>query len=276
VRQGLLVLLAVFAVGCGLETGGQLGGGPNGDQKYETVPSPTEPPPGQGSNVDTGGQKSPRVSAGVLALYNFNEGSGSEVFDTSGRIPSTPLKIVKPPSANWESGFLRLKTPNALVPSNDSVGVITAIKASNTFTVEAWVTPASTTTLLSRLVGAGPSGIFANFTLGADDTSLYLATRTSLGDPQTVSALSIVFTAKLMHVVATRDSDGLSKIYVDGAERSKVMLPGNLSTWDTSYPLTIANAPSNDRPWLGDIHLVALYDRSLSADEVKQNFTAGP
>ena len=30
------------------------------------------------------------------------------------------------------------------------------------------------------------------------------------------------------------------------------------------------------RPWLGVMHLVAVYDRALAPDEVAQNFAAGP
>ena len=30
------------------------------------------------------------------------------------------------------------------------------------------------------------------------------------------------------------------------------------------------------REWLGELHLIAIYDRALDAGEVQQNFTAGP
>lgn len=30
----------------------------------------------------------------------------------------------------------------------------------------------------------------------------------------------------------------------------------------------------SDRPWPGEYHLVAIYDRALSAEEVSQNFAA--
>src|SRR5436190_1039890 len=166
VRRTLSLVVAVLLVGCGLDRAGD-GQTVDPNRKYETVPSPTEPPPsGEGEAANP---KAPRVGTGIVALYTFNEGNGSEVFDVSGRIPSTPLKIATPPSAAWESGFLRLKTPNLLLPSNDSSAVIGALRSANAFTVEAWITPATTTTILSRLVGSGPNGIFANFNLGADD-----------------------------------------------------------------------------------------------------------
>ena len=37
----------------------------------------------------------------------------------------------------------------------------------------------------------------------------------------------------------------------------------------------MANELTNDSAWLGDIHLVAIFDRALSAEEVTGNFDAG-
>ena len=45
--------------------------------------------------------------------------------------------------------------------------------------------------------------------------------------------------------------------------------------WDISYRLGLANELSKGRPWLGTIHLVAVYGRDLSATEVQNNFKAG-
>ena len=42
--------------------------------------------------------------------------------------------------------------------------------------------------------------------------------------------------------------------------------------WNSQYSLQIANEATLDRPWLGKIHFVGLYNRALSAEEVKNNF----
>ena len=39
--------------------------------------------------------------------------------------------------------------------------------------------------------------------------------------------------------------------------------------------LALANAIGGGNPWRGDLHLVAIYSRSLTATEVQQNFLAG-
>ena len=51
---------------------------------------------------------------------------------------------------------------------------------------------------------------------------------------------------------------------------------GDFSDWDPSYHLNVVNDQTRDRPWLGTLYLIAIYDRDLGADEVAQNFAAGP
>jgi hypothetical protein len=43
----------------------------------------------------------------------------------------------------------------------------------------------------------------------------------------------------------------------------------------TASPLVLANEPGGARLWLGELHLVAIYDRALTAAEVNSNFMAG-
>jgi VanZ family protein len=45
--------------------------------------------------------------------------------------------------------------------------------------------------------------------------------------------------------------------------------------WDPDYPLQLGNEVTLDRPWLGKIFLLAIYDRALSPDEVLANFLEG-
>lgn len=52
--------------------------------------------------------------------------------------------------------------------------------------------------------------------------------------------------------------------------------PRKLETWDPSYPFLIGNEYTMDRPWLGKIFVVALYDRVLTIDEIESQFRGGP
>ena len=48
-----------------------------------------------------------------------------------------------------------------------------------------------------------------------------------------------------------------------------------LANWDGAYRLALADEIGGGRPWLGEYHLAAVYDRELTAAEVGQNFGAG-
>jgi hypothetical protein len=65
-------------------------------------------------------------------------------------------------------------------------------------------------------------------------------------------------------------------IYIDGAANLAFTRTGPTTNWDASYPLVVANEATNDRAWLGELHLVAAYDRALDIGEVQQNYVAGP
>jgi VanZ like family/Concanavalin A-like lectin/glucanases superfamily len=49
----------------------------------------------------------------------------------------------------------------------------------------------------------------------------------------------------------------------------------NFRTWNSGFSFQIANEATLNRPWLGRIYLVALYNRNLSATEVAEHFQFG-
>jgi hypothetical protein len=77
------------------------------------------------------------------------------------------------------------------------------------------------------------------------------------------------------HVVLTYD-DGDVTVYVDGERRAGEEFAGaDVSGWSRDYPLVVGNEVTRDRPFRGDVYLVAVYDRALPAREVAQNHDAG-
>ncbi len=64
-------------------------------------------------------------------------------------------------------------------------------------------------------------------------------------------------------------------MYINGTESAGSTVDGTTSNWDGIYRLALANELTQDRAWLGEIHLVAIFDRALSQTEVAQNFSAG-
>jgi len=81
--------------------------------------------------------------------------------------------------------------------------------------------------------------------------------------------------AELTHAVYTRDRSGRATIYLDGVQEATAQVRGNLSNWDGNYRLGLSNEMTKDRPWRGELSLVAIYDRALSRQEIVRNFKAG-
>jgi hypothetical protein len=49
-----------------------------------------------------------------------------------------------------------------------------------------------------------------------------------------------------------------------------------LSNWDAFYPLAIGNELTGGRKFNGEYHLLAIYDRALTLEEIEENLDAGP
>jgi hypothetical protein len=50
---------------------------------------------------------------------------------------------------------------------------------------------------------------------------------------------------------------------------------GLITNWDNSFRLALANEMMGGLPWLGEYHLLAIYNRALSLGEIYQNYDAG-
>ncbi len=56
---------------------------------------------------------------------------------------------------------------------------------------------------------------------------------------------------------------------------SLVQLFQPFGVWNSRFTFQIGNEATLDRPWAGEVHVVALYSRALSADEITDNFLEG-
>ena len=83
--------------------------------------------------------------------------------------------------------------------------------------------------------------------------------------------------ATLQHVVATYDPTNGRRIYVNGKFTDDVdTVPGGLLTeWDNTFALALASEVDNTNRWAGTVRLVAIHNRALTADQIKQNFDVG-
>ena len=227
--------------------------------------------------ADAGG----RVTSGLLVLYRFTAGSGSTVFDVSGVGSPMDLSIANPGNASWIGGGGLALTGPTFVGAASDTKLRSNLVQSNALTVEAWVRPDNTTQSgPARMVTFSADGGDRNFTLGQRDSRYEMRLRTTStndngSSPVTRSGSGVVDTV-LSHVVYTRTASGQSRIYENGVQVTSRSIGGNFSNWGTNYVFGLGNEiPPVDRPWLGDFHLVAVYDRALDLAEIQQNYAAG-
>jgi len=252
---------------------GDLGGFPNGPDANP----PVEGGPDAGA-VDPGDS---RVTAGLQALYRFDQGSGAVVRDVSGVGSPLDLYVQDPGSVQWiAGGGLEVLAPTLIATplSADKVGY--ACQASNAVTIEAWVRPAAVNqTGPARIVTFSDTNNTRNFTLGQEELLADVRLRTTEtddnGTPSTRSDIT-AFDGSVIHLAYTRGGlDDEAQIWLNGQLAGTETLAGNFGNWDMSYRFAVANELNGERPWRGEIYLVAVYCRDLSPAEVWQNYSAG-
>ncbi|MGG6237505.1 LamG-like jellyroll fold domain-containing protein [Nodosilinea sp. AN01ver1] len=223
---------------------------------------------------------SQRVVTGIQALYDFREGAGNTIRDQSGLQPALDLTLVNGAIARLPQGQgIALRQPSLLATSGPATRLSQAIKRSQSLTVEAWVKPAQLTysQLPARIVTLSVDTGNRNVTLGQGNnryvTRLRTTTTGSNGDAKVLEAGQVNLN-QLTHLVYTRDRAGVATFYINGQPQQSTTIDGDLSNWDAAFRLALGNELTGDRPWLGEYHLVAVYNRALTGEEVSQNFAA--
>lgn len=233
---------------------------------------------------NTGGKT--RVTKGLVALYNFTEGSGTTVHDMAGTGTPLDLTITAPAGVKWLSdGGLVLISPTLIASSGATSKITQAVQQTNELTLEAWVKPANLTQDgPARIVSISKDAYSRNLTLGQGlwgsypselfDVRLRTTVTSSNGQPS-LSTPAGSITPELTHVVYTRDTSGRARIYLNGVEQANRTTEGTLANWNSGYRLALGNELNGGRPWLGEFYLMAMFNRALNVDEVAQNFHAG-
>ena len=118
-----------------------------------------------------------------------------------------------------------------------------------------------------------------NFALGQYQKKLYFMLRTPNTDLNGCEPHLLVddifLSSEPQHIVVTYDFSEVS-LYINNVRRVRTTLPGGQFTnWDPSYLFFLGNGPRGDAPWRGRLLLVAIYNRALSKEEVRENFLKG-
>ena len=213
-----------------------------------------------------------RVSNGLVALYEFEEGNGSIVNDA---MPAPyPLNIATLGDVVWHPHALELKNYTKVAGSGNFDKLLTACASTNEVTVEAWVKYASVegdSTIYGRLLTVASSSTTRDLALGNVGEKQWWF---SMDDSE--DALANGASTSLVHTVLVRTDDNNDTLhgFVNGAEVAShhgVRKPDGFS----AYPLTVGNSPTGARGVKATIHLIAFYSRALTPVEIGLNYKAG-
>lgn len=232
---------------------------------------------------------SERYSQHVIALFKFEEGTGSVAHDTSGVSPAMDLQISGDEISWMPNHGLDIASGRAMASAETSRKLYERIAAPYTgtsqYSVEVWMRAATIDQDgPARVASYSQGGGERNFTVGQVQYQLDFRNRSlAFGiDENGMPSLETAeedrdIEANLQHIVVTYDQYRGRRVYVNGeytGDRDRAG-PGRLWNWDPSHRFVIGNETGGGRQWTGRIRLVAVYNQALSESQIQQNFDAG-
>ncbi|RLS50574.1 MAG: LamG domain-containing protein [Planctomycetota bacterium] len=221
-----------------------------------------------------------RVIDGLQVLYTF-EALVKGVFpDRAGVGEGIDLRPDKLQGVRFQAGRMGLDLPIVIASDGPATRLTQALRQAQQFSLEVWITPADAEqTGPARIVSLSLDRSKRSLSLVQEKGRYELRLRTSTtsdnGTPATPTPDGTAI-HRQTHLVATRTPDGVVRLFLDGQEVATNTVAGDMNRWPDDCRLVVGNEVSGDRPWRGEIALVAIYARALSADEVARNFAAGP
>ena len=219
-----------------------------------------------------------RTNSGLIALFDFEKVDGF-VKDASGLQPQPRFKFDPSDSIIHKNGTLEFKKNSLLKSDEITPRIAAAIIRSGELTFEAWIHPANVTQKgPARILTYSRNSNDRSFTIGQNGNRFEFRVRSTKtsnnGIPSLFSSAGSAKT-ELTHLAYTRDRTGRTRIYVNGELDIETFAEGDLTNWTADFQLGIGNELDGNRPWLGKIHLLAIYQRDLLPHEVRTHFELG-
>ena len=226
---------------------------------------------GAGVNLGVKSNTAPSLKSGLVGYWKLDENNGTKIFN-SGSLGSTLNGDFGTSAPSWTNNG---KIGKALTFNNKKYAVVinnnNLIYTQNGFTYSAWIKGSSFAASYNMFMGQYLP-YFDVYNNGSTN-KLHMSMNAG-GAQRVVDGTTNMTTNRWYHVVATYDSQGYMKVYLDGkldGTSGPYLTPniGNqnfyLGTWESglSYPFD------------GDIDEVKIYNRALTADEIKQDYNAG-
>ena len=215
----------------------------------------------------------------LQVLYDFRGSRGNDILDRSGKLPPLDLHIDDMNQVSLGDGVLSIRGAAGIASKRSAKRLVKAIQRSGSITVEVWLrTQGLQQEGPARIVTLSKNSVQRNFTLGQEKTEFQARLRTSRTSSNGIPAVSSTtrsLNQRLMHVVYTRGRSGNVRVYINGRLNHEQKVAGDFGPWDEQYRLALGDELTGDRPWLGDLYLVAIYNRELVPDEVAGRFSQG-
>ncbi|WP_455207156.1 LamG domain-containing protein [Kaarinaea lacus] len=246
----------------------------------------------QGLQLDEGQVVSggSRVTAGIIAMWEFKEGSGNVARDTSGVAPQ--IDLVLNDQTEWVGGWGIEFNPGGRATASSitaSQKLRDQIVNNNEFTIEAWVVPGNVSQEGPAIIASYSfSNTERNFSMGQTLYSYEFLNRNTAsgldvanranGQPTLITNPDDEdLQATQQHVVMTYDATNGRRIYVNGqfTGDADTVTGGSLSEWDAGYVFILGSDVGGANQWLGKLRMVAIYNRALTQEEITQNLEAG-
>jgi hypothetical protein len=150
--------------------------------------------------------------AGLQVLYRFDEGEGIRVSDVSGITPALDLRVQAPSATAWMEDGLEVRAPVVIATAMPAERLTAAIRNSNAFTLEAWITPDAVDQVgPARIVTLSTDHGDRNFTLGQENHRYEMRFRTTTTSGNGLPSLATPADVE-SSVAATRSPDGHSAV----------------------------------------------------------------
>jgi cytochrome c553 len=223
-----------------------------------------------------------RYDTGVIAKWQFKEGTGTVADDTSGVDPALNLTLAG--DTSWVGGWGVHFGPNGGEARGGAASrkLYDLIKGGGEYSVELWVAPANVTQEDAYMASYSGGTSARNFTMSQHAYQYEMFNRSSATDADGAPALLTSDAdrdaqASLQHVVLTYDPVNGRRLYVNGnftgdmdAEKG-----GSVGNWDDTFIFLLGNETSGNRKWQGTIKFAAVFNKSLTQEQIQQNFAAG-
>lgn len=211
-------------------------------------------------------------SSGAVAVWHFGEATGTKVYESSNRLNGTMNNNLWTSSGKFGEGINYTSATDFV-----TVGDNAFLKPSQTITLEAWINASGVGGVNPQIIRKGTNIFISGYKLYLNQSTLPNSVWVDFTNGTGVITLKTqtftVFQGVWEHVVATYNGTHIS-LYVNGTLQNTTPMTGNLVfSTDT---LGIGHAVFNNaNTFMGIIDEVRIYNKALSADEIKQHYYNG-